>query len=88
MDAGGVHIVMSILDAQECNEALVHRFSHSPEATMDTNTIREKIHALKLDKSWGGTFLQHYKSQILLLESVMDDYALLWLEKTKMIILE
>ena len=55
---------------------------------MDTNTIREKIHALKLDKSWRGTFLEHYKSQILLLESVMDDCALLWLEKTKMIILE
>ena len=30
MDADGAHIVMSILDAQECYEALVHRFSHSP----------------------------------------------------------
>ena len=55
---------------------------------MDTNMIREKIHALKLDKSWRGTFLQHYESQILLSESVMDNCALLWLEKTKMIILE
>ena len=53
--------------------------------------IREKIHALKLDKSWRGTatkFLQHYESQILLLESIMDDWALLWPEKTKMIMLE
>ena len=50
--ADGAHIVKSILVAQECYEALVQRFSHSPEATMDANTIREKIHALKLDKSW------------------------------------
>ena len=58
---------------------------------MDANTIREKIHALKLDKSWRGTatkFLQHYESQILLLESIMDDHALLWPERTKMIMLE
>ena len=53
--ADGAHIVKSIPDAQECYEALVHRFSHSPKATMDANTIREKIHALKLDKSWRGT---------------------------------
>ena len=69
--ADGAHIVKSILDAQECYEALVQRFSHSLEATMDANTIREKIHALELDKSWRGTatkFLQHYESQILLLE--------------------
>ena len=81
----------SITDAQECYEALVQRFSHSLEATMDANTIREKIHALKLDKSWRGTaakFLQYYDSQILLLESVMDDRASLWPEKTKMIMQE
>ena len=56
MDADGVHIVMSILDAQECYEALVHRFSHSPEDTMDANTISEKIHALKLNKSWRNRY--------------------------------
>ena len=81
----------SITDAQECYEALVQRFSHSLEATMDANMIREKIHALKLDKSLRGTatkFLQHYESQILLLESITDDRALLWPEKTKMIMLE
>ena len=42
-----------------------------------------EIHALKLDKSWRGTatkFLQHYESQILLLESITDDRALLWPE--------
>ena len=91
MVADGAHIVKSITDAQACYEALVQRFLHSPEAAMDANTIREKIHALKLDKSWRGTsakFLQHYESQILLLESVTDDRALLWLEKTKMIMLE
>ena len=58
---------------------------------MDANTIREKIHALKLDKTWRGTatkFLQYYESQILLLESIMDNHALLWQEKTKMIMLE
>ena len=51
----------------------------------------KKIHALKLDKSWRGTapkFLQHYESQILLLESITDDRALLWPERTKMIMLE
>ena len=89
--ADGAHIVKSIPDAQECYEALVQRFSHSPEATMDANTIREKIHALKLDKSWRGTatkFLQHYESQILLLESITDDRALwLWPECTNMIML-
>ena len=88
--ADGAHIVKSIPDAQECDEG-VQRFSHSPEATMDANTIREKIHALKLDKSWSGTatkFLQHYESQILLLESITDDRALLRPEKTKMIMLE
>ena len=61
MVADGAHIVKSIPDAQECYEALVQRFSHSPEATMDAKMIREKIHALKLDKSWRGTatkFLQ------------------------------
>ena len=40
MVADGAHIVKSITDAQECYEALVQRFSHSPEATMDANTIR------------------------------------------------
>jgi len=44
--ADGVPIVKSIPDAQECYEALVHRFAHSLEATMDANMIREKIHAL------------------------------------------
>ena len=71
--ADGAHIVKSLPDAQECYEALVQRFSHLPEATMDANTIQEKIHALKLDKSWRGTatkFLQNYESQILLLESI------------------
>ena len=58
---------------------------------MNANTIREKIHVLNLDKSWRETatkFRQHYESQILLLELVMDNRALLWLEKNKMIILE
>ena len=32
--ADGAHIVKSIPDAQECYEALVQRFSHSPEATL------------------------------------------------------
>ena len=62
--ANGAHIVKSIPDAQECYEALVHLFSHSPEATIDDNMIRDKIHALKLDKSWRGTatkFLQPTK---------------------------
>ena len=53
--ADGAHIVKSIPDAQECYEALVHRFSHSLEASMDANMIREIILALKLDKSWRGT---------------------------------
>ena len=58
---------------------------------MDANTIREKIYDLKLDKSWRGTatkFLQHFESQIILLESLMEDRALLWPERTKMIMLE
>ena len=55
MVADGARIVKSITDAQACYEALVQRFLHSPEATMDANMIREKIHALKLDKSWRGT---------------------------------
>ena len=33
MVADGPHIVKSITDAQACYEALVQRFSHSPEAT-------------------------------------------------------
>ena len=89
--ADGVNIVKTNKDAQLCYLALVFRFEQSPEATMDANTIREKIHDLKLDKSWRGTatkFLQHFESQIILLESLMEDAAMLWLEKTKMVMLE
>ena len=60
--ADGVNIVKTNKDAQLCYLALVFRFEQSPEATMDANTIREKIHVLKLDKSWRGTatkFLSH-----------------------------
>ena len=60
--ADGAHIVKSITDAKACYEAFVQRFSHSPEATMDANMIREKIHALKLDKSWRGTATKNSSS--------------------------
>ena len=89
--ADGVNIVKTNKDAQLCYSALVFRFEQSPEATMDANTIREKIHDLKLDKSWRETapkFLQHFESQIILLESLTEDAAMLWPEKTKMVMLE
>ena len=91
MVADDVNIVKTHQDAQLCYSALVYRFAHSPEAAMDANTIWEKIYYLKLDKSWRGTatnFLQHFESQIILLESLMEDRALLWLERMKMIMLE
>ena len=53
--AEAVNIVKEEKDAQICYQALVHRFEWSPEATMDAQTIREKIRALKLDKSWNTT---------------------------------
>ena len=65
MVAHAFNIVKMHKDAQLCYSALVYRFAHSPEATMDANTIREEIYDLKLDKSWRGTatkFLQHFES--------------------------
>ena len=52
-------------------------FEQSPEATMDAQTIREKIRALKLDKSWNTTltkFINHYQSLVILLESISRPY--------------
>ena len=42
--AEAVNIVKEEQDAQICYQVLVHRFEQSPEATMDAQTIREKIH--------------------------------------------
>ena len=89
--ADDVNNVETNKDAQLCYSVLVFGFEQSPKATMDANTIREKIHDLKLDKSWRGTapnFLQHFESQILLLESLTEDAAMLWPEKTKMVTLK
>ena len=57
---------------------------------MDAQTIREKIRALKLDKSWNTTvtkFINHYQSLVILLESITVGPTLLWPEKLKMIML-
>ena len=57
---------------------------------MDAQTIREKIRALKLDKSWNTTvtkFINHYQSLVILLESITVDPTLLWPEKLKTIML-
>ena len=42
--ADGVNIVKTNKDAQLCYSVLVFRFERSPEATIDANTIQEKIH--------------------------------------------
>ena len=88
--AEAVNIVKEEKDAKICYQALVHRFEWSPEATMDAQTLREKIRALKLDKSWNTTvskFINHYQSLVILLESITVDPTLLWPEKLKMIML-
>ena len=48
----GMNIVKQEKDAQKCYQALLFRFELSAEATMDSQSIREKIQDLKLDKSW------------------------------------
>ena len=53
--AEAVNVVKEEKDAQICYQALVHCFERSPEATMDAQTIREKIRALKLDKRCNTT---------------------------------
>ena len=85
-----VNIVKEEKDAQICYQALVHRLEWSPEATMDAQTIHEKIRGLKLDQSWNATvikFINHYQSLVILLESLTVDPTLLWPEKMKMIML-
>ena len=88
--ADGINIVKTEKDAQKCYQALVFRFEQSAEATMDAQSIREKIQDLKLDKSWRSSatkFINHYESQVILLESLTVDRALLWHEKTKITML-
>ena len=87
----GINLVKTNLDAQACYQALVKRFETGAEATMDAQTIRTKILALKLDKSWRSTatkFINHYESQVILLESLTVDKDLLWHEKSKMTMVE
>jgi hypothetical protein len=81
-----VNIVKTTPDAQLCYQSLVHRFEKSPEATMDAQTIREKLTALKLDKSWRGTlskFITHFESQMIQLESLTANPSLLWPAQAK-----
>ena len=81
-----VNIVKTTPNAQLCYQSLVHRFEKSPEATMDAQTIREKLTALKLDKSWRGTtskFITHFESQMIQLESLTADPAMLWPAQVK-----
>ena len=88
--ADGINIVKQEKDAQKCYQALVFRFEQSAEATMDAQSIREKIQDLKLDKSWRSSatkFINFYESQVILLESLTVDRALLWHEKTKITML-
>ena len=81
-----VNIVKTTPNTQLCYQSLVHRFEKSPEATMDAQTIREKLTALKLDKSWRGTtskFITHFESQMIQLESLTADPAMLWPAQVK-----
>jgi hypothetical protein len=81
-----VNIIKTNTDAQLCYQSLVHRFERSAEATMDAQTIREKLTALKLDKQWRGTlskFITHFESQMIQLETLTSDANLLWPAQAK-----
>ena len=85
--ADAVNIVKTTKDAQKCYQLLVTRYEHSPEASMDAQLVREKIVALKLDKSWRGgavKFITHFQSQMILLESLTTDPTLLWHPNAKL----
>ena len=80
------NLVRDNKDPQVCYEKLVLKFEKSKEAALSTKDIKNKILALRLDKSWNSSssaFLTHYEKLLLQWEDLIQDPNERWTDTMK-----